>query len=109
MLARAPADLDLSFPSYRGAYFHARQKALALASAGGRPKPNADDVAAADHYFLRLLYLVEASEGGLLGLSDGAIDEKLALLGRRFTFKMAVAALYEPVVWPVAVTERVAA
>ncbi len=58
--------IDLSKPSFRAAYQHAR----ILAVAGDRD--------GADKLFARLLWHVDARDGGFLGLSDAQIDAKIA-------------------------------
>ena len=81
-------DPDLSKPSFAAAYTIARRHA-----ASGDP-------AAAAQLFSRLLWHVEASEGGFIGLSDEELLEKCES-DKRLNHAIATGALYAPEPWPV--------
>lgn len=79
---------DLSTPSFAAAYLLSRRHA-----ASGDP-------AGAAQLFSRLLWHVEASEGGFIGLSDEQLAEKCET-DKRLNHAIATAALYAPEPWPV--------
>ena len=79
---------DLSVPSFAAAYHLSRRHA-----ASGDP-------AGAARLFSRLLWHVEASEGGFIGLSDEHLAEKCES-DKRLNHAIATAALYAPEPWPV--------
>ena len=79
---------DLSTPSFAAAYRLSRLRALS------------GDPAGAARLFSRLLWHVEASEGGFIGLSDEELLEKCEA-DKRLNYAIATAALYAPGPWPV--------
>jgi len=79
---------DLSIPSFAAAYALARNHA----ARGDRDGATA--------LFCRLLWHVEASEGGFIGLSDEELLEKCEA-DKRLNHAIATAALYAPEPWPV--------
>lgn len=83
--------LDLNTRTYRSVYQHAR----ALAVAGDRDGAN--------RLMANLLWHVEASEGGFIGLTDGQLIEKVAL-DPRLNMQTVMEAMYAPMPWPI--TER---
>jgi hypothetical protein len=82
------AEPDLATPSFSAAYTIARRHA-----ASGDP-------AGAARLFSRLLWHVEASEGGFIGLSDEELLEKCES-DKRLNHTIATAALYAPEPWPI--------
>jgi hypothetical protein len=78
---------DLSVPSFAAAYHLSRRHA-----ASGDP-------AGAARLFSRLLWHVEASDGGFIGLSDEQLAEKCES-DKRLNHAIATAALYAPEPWP---------
>lgn len=78
---------DLSTPSFAAAYRLSRLRAAA------------GDTAGAARLFSRLLWHVEASEGGFIGLSDEALLEKCET-DKRLDHAIATAAMYAPGPWP---------
>lgn len=89
-------DLDLSVPSFRAAYQHAR----VIAMSGDR--------AGADKLFARLLWHVRAEDGGFIGLSDAQMAEKIAG-DPRLNTRDVYDAMYEPGSWPAAEAKAEAA
>jgi hypothetical protein len=85
------AEPDLATPSFAAAYHLSRRRA-----ASGDP-------AGAARLFSRLLWHVEASEGGFIGLSDEELLEKCES-DKRLNHAIAAAAMYAPGPWPM--TER---
>lgn len=83
--------VDLSKPSFAAAYQLSRRRAAS------------GDRAGAARLFSHLLWHVEASEGGFIGLSDEELLEKCES-DKRLNHTIAAAALYAPGPWPV--TER---
>jgi hypothetical protein len=82
---------DLSTPSFAAAYTLARR----LAACGDRAR--------ATQLLSRLLWHVDASDSGFIGLSDEALLEKCES-DKRLNHAIATAAMYAPGPWPV--TER---
>lgn len=78
---------DLSTPSFAAAYHLSRQRALS------------GDTTGAARLFSRLLWHVEASEGGFIGLTDEQLFEKCEN-DKRLNHAAAAAALYAPGPWP---------
>ena len=78
---------DLATPSFAAAYRLSR-----LRAASG-------DRAGAARLFSRLLWHVEASEGGFIGLSDEQLQEKCES-DKRLNHAIATAAMYAPGRWP---------
>lgn len=78
---------DLSTPSFAAAY-----RLSCLRAASGDP-------AGAARLFSRLLWHVEASEGGFIGLSDEALQAKCES-DQRLNHAIATAAMYAPGPWP---------
>ena len=81
------AEPDLATPSFAAAYTIARRHAVS------------GDPAGAARLFSRLLWHVEASEGGFIGLSDEQLAEKCES-DKRLNHAIATAALYAPEPWP---------
>ena len=79
---------DLSIPSFAAAYHLSRRHAAR------------GDTAKAAQLFSRLLWHVEASDGGFIGLSDEELLEKCES-DKRLDHAIATAALYAPEPWPV--------
>lgn len=82
------AEHDLATPSFAAAYQLARLRAQSGDSAG------------AARLFSRLLWHVEAGDGGFIGLSDIDLEEKCAT-DRRLDYASATAAMYAPGPWPI--------
>lgn len=80
--------IDLSTPSFAAAYRLSRLHALS------------GDTAEAARLFSRLLWHVEARDGGFIGLSDEELLEKCES-DKRLDHASATAALYAPGPWPV--------
>lgn len=78
---------DLSIPSFAAAYRLSRLRALS------------GDTAGAARLFSRLLWHVEASDGGFIGLSDEELMEKCEA-DKRLNHAIATAAMYAPGPWP---------
>lgn len=90
--------LDLSRPSYRGAYAFAREAAWNSMRADKRDKFNAADKAAGDAVMCRLLWLVDAAGGGFIGLSDAALESRCARY--RLPLPVVQCAMWAPGSWP---------
>lgn len=82
------AEPDLATPSFAAAYTLARR----LAARGDRAR--------ATQLLSRLLWHVDASDGGFIGLSDEALLEKCES-DKRLNHAIATAAMYAPGPWPV--------
>lgn len=82
------AEPNLATPSFAAAYRLSR-----LHAASG-------DSAAAARLFSRLLWHVDAREGGFIGLSDDELLEKCES-DKRLNHAVATAAMYAPGPWPV--------
>jgi hypothetical protein len=81
------AEPDLATPSFAAAYRLSRLRAASGDSAG------------AARLFSRLLWHVEARDGGFIGLSDEELLEKCAH-DKRLNHASAIAAMYAPGPWP---------
>lgn len=88
--------LDLSTPSLQGAYFFARELALA-----GKRKE-------ADALYIRLLWHVRCDQGGFVGLSDRQLEERVAHDRILCTHDITeiTHAMYEPGEWPKVETSK---
>lgn len=95
---QARAEIDLSFPSYRGAYHLAREAAYASMRAVKRDKIIAADKEAGDKVIIPLLWLVEASDGGFIGLDDDALEKRCARY--RLSLADVNTAMWAPGEWP---------
>ena len=87
------AEHDLATPSFAAAYQLARLRA------------QSGDRAGAARLFSRLLWHVEASDGGFIGLSDEELLEKCES-DKRLNHAIATAAMYAPGPWPIPEKER---
>lgn len=95
------AELDLSVPSYRGAYHFAREAALAAARKRGASLPGPQDKPAGDAVMARLLWQVDASEGGFRGLSDAALERRLETMSPRLDPGLVHRSIYDACApWP---------
>jgi hypothetical protein len=61
-------------PSVSGARYFAREAAIFRMREAGRSTPSADDTRYLKAELARLLFMVEAADGGFLGLSDRALE-----------------------------------
>lgn len=81
------AEPDLATPSFAAAYRLSRLRAVS------------GDPSGAARLFSRLLWHVEASEGGFIGLTDEELLEKCES-DKRLNHAVATAAIYAPGPWP---------
>lgn len=95
---QARGAIDLSRPSYRGAYHLAREAAYASMRAAKRDKIIAADKEAGDKVIIPLLWLVEAADGGFIGLDDDALEKRCARY--RLSLADVNAAMWAPGEWP---------
>ena len=90
---------DLSIPSFRAATTLAREAAFAAMRAAGRFSLNDADRALGNALLARLFWHVEGAEGGFIGLSDEALDERAAHY--RLDLAAVRDAAWAPGGWPV--------
>jgi hypothetical protein len=101
---------DLSNPSFRAATTLARDAAFAAMRKAGRFSLNEADRAIGNALLARLFWHVEGAEGGFVGLSDEALQERVAHY--RLDLAAVRDAAWAPGAWPVSAAaqkERIAA
>ena len=99
---------DLCSPSFRAATTLAREAAFAAMRKAGRFGLNDTDRAIGNALLARLFWHVEGAEGGFIGLSDEALQERVAHY--RLDLVQVRDAAWAPGAWPApAVRERIAA
>jgi hypothetical protein len=97
-------------PSFRAATRLAREAAFAAMRKAGRLGLNDEDRALGNALLARLFWHVEGAEGGFIGLSDEALQERVAHY--RLDLNAVRDAAWAPGSWPVAAgmkKERIAA
>jgi hypothetical protein len=100
---------DLSQPSFRAATTLAREAAFAAMRRCGRFGLNDADRAIGNALLARLFWHVEGADGGFIGLSDEALQERVAHY--RLDLNAVRDAAWAPGGWPAsaAARERIAA
>src|SRR6185437_16156812 len=98
----------LSKPTYAAAYSIAREVSKSRADAAGRQFPAPADIHAGLREFARLLWHVDATDGGFIGLTD---SELAARVEKIFSGRVSLSTVTElgwaPGQWPVpAVSEQ---
>ena len=102
-MSQQTASPDLSIPSYAGAAHFAREAAEAHRIAAGRGIANAEDKAVGAAVMAKLLWHVEAGEGGFAGRTPEQVTAQAKRIG--LDPKLVFSGAWAPGAWPVSKKE----